>query len=272
MICIWSNTLKRKDINRCLLATSAAGEATIAKGSCEESSKEEVGPHIGLGEFHSEMSFYKLSDAPCRHQQCFSGLDVKVEDEMETFSSFTSTFSGSTGSLSSNVFSSISGVLSSAMASALTLSPEECQKLGYNGPEDYHSHSIFLKPTAQEPNFRSFDPKTVAINTELSFVHMPSPNLGRIRSEPIVDFDWLLERCGSDGQLVLEVLQSFCEQGQHHLNAIQNCIREHDTNRLIFHSVSLVPSVPSFFFGLLGDQVGAELPRRLCLQHRGQGS
>uniref|UniRef100_A0A7S0MM78 HPt domain-containing protein n=1 Tax=Cryptomonas curvata TaxID=233186 RepID=A0A7S0MM78_9CRYP len=192
------------------------------------------------------MSFSKLSDAPCRHQQCFSGLDVKVEDDVESFSSFTSSFSGSTSSFSSHVFSSISGVLSSAMASALTLTPEDSQKLGYNGQswttmEDYQTHSILLKPTAQEPTFKPFDQKTVAINTGLSSIHMPSPNLGRVRFEP-VDFDWLRERCGSDGQLVLEVLQSFCEQGQHHLNAIQNCIREHDINRLLFHSNFLADS------------------------------
>jgi hypothetical protein len=183
------------------------------------------------------MSFSKLSDAPCRHQQCFNGLDLKVDDDIEGFNSFTSSFSGSTSSLSSHVLSSISGLLGSAMASALTLTTEDCQKPGYNGSEDFQTHSIFLKPTAQEPTSRTCDPKAAAFTTDLVSFDMPSPILARSQVEP-VDFDWLHDRCGCDSQLVLEVLQSFCEQGQHHLDAIHNSIREHDIKRLLFHSVS----------------------------------
>jgi hypothetical protein len=206
----------------------------------------------------------KLSDAPCRHQQCFSGLDVKVDDDIESFNSFTSSFSGSTssfsGSLSSRILGSVSGVLSSAMVSALTFNPEDYHRTAHTASEDLQN-SRCPKSSAQQPNS---SPNST--NTESRSSHQPKPHLSRSQVEPI-DFEWLRERCGGDNQLVLEVLQSFCEQGQHHLNAIQSCIREHDTKRLIFHSVSIC--LISWFLSILCDPVAAEFPRGIGVQYRG---
>jgi hypothetical protein len=57
-----------------------------------------------------------------------------------------------------------------------------------------------------------------------------------------VDFDWLRERCDNDDELVLDVLGSFCEQGQAHiaaLNAAHKSPVDLDPNgdKLLFHAV-----------------------------------
>ena len=56
-----------------------------------------------------------------------------------------------------------------------------------------------------------------------------------------VDFAWLRDRCEGDEHLVLEVLRTFFEQGQCHLNAMQRSMEEMDYVKLKFHSVNAGP-------------------------------
>ncbi len=143
---------------------------------------------------------------------------------------FTSLTFISTSSENLECLGSISSVLSSAVVSILGFQ---------NGPE-----SSFPE-IGSEPI-----PKTVAQainlneNLDVQVKHEMNPaHLVCYEESNPVDFDWLRERCDNDDELVLEVLRSFCEQGQAHivsLNTLYNSTLEPDSKaeRLTFHAVS----------------------------------
>jgi hypothetical protein len=60
----------------------------------------------------------------------------------------------------------------------------------------------------------------------------------QINSAPF-DFVWLLERCDGESQLMLDVLQSFCEQGQCHLDDVKSSVKQKDMQKLSFHAVKI---------------------------------
>ena len=163
--------------------------------------------------------YSKVSEEPRRLQQCFSGLLMKAdEDDIGSFSSFSSSHTDSLGSVSSNVLGSISGPLSSAMTSALSLSESSYTS------KPFHVGRV-------EPCIQS---SSTCSNSEQHNSLMKMKD----RILESIDFEWLRERCDGDEQLVLEVLRSFCEQGQRHLIAMQSSLREFDIKTLIFHSVT----------------------------------
>ncbi len=65
----------------------------------------------------------------------------------------------------------------------------------------------------------------------------PKQSIAYQMSSAPFDFVWLLERCGGESQLMLDVLRSFCEQGQYHLNAVQISAKESNMKQLSFHAV-----------------------------------
>jgi hypothetical protein len=84
-----------------------------------------------------------------------------------------------------------------------------------------------------------------AMATALSFTdHCPVMDHSK-RSHPVayqsthspLDFKWLLERCDGENQLALDVLRSFCEQGQRHLDSVQRSASDEDMQQLAFHAV-----------------------------------
>lgn len=165
-----------------------------------------------------EITILKVSEEPKRLQQCFSGLDMKADTEdLESINSFSSSLSGSISSLSSNILGSISGVLSSAMSNALILTAE-----------------AEISPKAVQMNGNGID----------RMLSRPRHNYydGKLSSGILeaVDFEWLRERCDGDNELVTEVLNSFCEQGQKHLGSMQRSLREIDIKGLQFHAVTKI--------------------------------
>ena len=158
-----------------------------------------------------------------RDQRCFDSLvtlDVfAAGDDVESYSSYSSSFCGSMGSLGCNGQESVSGVLSTALVSALAL------------PDDSSETSRPPPQRCSSPNKRR---SSRATSSKLDFSGFSASSRAII--EPI-DFDWLLVRCDGDNDLVLEVLRSFCEQGQTHLSSMQKAMQEMDNNRLLFHSV-----------------------------------
>ena len=60
-----------------------------------------------------------------------------------------------------------------------------------------------------------------------------------------VDFEYLLRRCDDDNQLAVEILRTFCEQGQIHLSAMHEAVKLNDGSGLLFHSV--LPHSPPWF-------------------------
>ncbi len=125
---------------------------------------------------------------------------------------------------------SISSVLSSAVVSILGFQ---------NEPECISTEMV------SDPNPKSED-HALNLNQKLDANFTFEKNISRVvcndDSNPL-DFDWLRERCDDDEELVLDVLRSFCEQGQSHivaLNAIYNSDAELDSKaeRLAFHAVT----------------------------------
>lgn len=165
-------------------------------------------------------------------QHCFDGLDVSVDiEEPESITSYESSYTGSISSMGYSYHSSIgsiSGVLSAAMATAL------------NFPADTHSVSTSLGIGASSEicDKTSIDYSIAKLNSADNLLNAMRANPKPITTvaEP-VDFEWLFRRCDGDRQLVLEVLQSFCEQGQIQLSAMQSSIHNFDFNRLMFHAV-----------------------------------
>ena len=104
---------------------------------------------------------------------------------------------------------SISSVLSSAVVSIL----------GFQNVSESISSDVVTEP------------KSKTFNQEL---HLNQNFVGQARQERSsahvvfhaesspVDFEWLLERCDNDDELVLDVLRSFCEQGQAHITALNS--------------------------------------------------
>ena len=125
---------------------------------------------------------------------------------------------------------SISSVLSSAVVSIL----------GFQNVSESISSDVVTEP------------KSKTFNQEL---HLNQNFVGQARQERSsahvvfhaesspVDFEWLLERCDNDDELVLDVLRSFCEQGQAHITALNS---EYNmaveigpkTERISFHAVN----------------------------------
>ena len=133
--------------------------------------------------------------------QSFDSLDLTKRyhesESYECFASISTSFSGSLGSFSSMTTRSVTSVLGSAMATALSFSDQ-------NPVPDCPKRG---RPVAYQSN--------------------PSP----------VDFGWLLERCDGESQLVQDVLRSFCEQGQPHVDTLQCCASDGHMPQLAFHAV-----------------------------------
>jgi hypothetical protein len=125
---------------------------------------------------------------------------------------------------------SISSVLSSAVVSILGLE---------NGSESKSVVSESNPKSINQTSNQNLD-TNLNIRQDQNSIHM----VLNAESKP-VDFDWLLEICDHDDELVLDVLRSFCEQGQAHisaLNLIYSSVVELDSeaDRLSFHAVSSI--------------------------------
>ena len=118
---------------------------------------------------------------------------------------------------------SISSVLSSAMVSILAF-PDEAGR--YSRIDNETSHRV-ARPTKDLMSHAGTDSEANHCNLRQASNHKSDLETANGQSYPdqdsaifSVDFSWLLERCDYDEQLVLEVLRSFCEQGQHHMNLL----------------------------------------------------
>jgi hypothetical protein len=185
--------------------------------------------------------------APDRNQQCFSGLDVKADDEDHS-DTLSVSFSDSLSSLSSDVTTgsvshysnsasasvagSVTTLLSSTIANALTLS-SHADDIHYiaNGVSIHALDARHSRRTSQGRSDRmngGYRSRRSDLNSALdSSVHI----------DP-VDFVWLRERCEGDNLLVIEVLRTFCEQGHRHISGMQSSIKEMDAKMLLFHAVN----------------------------------
>jgi hypothetical protein len=179
-----------------------------------------------------------------REQRCFNGLDVSADfEDPDGFHSYTSSYSpsiasvdsiglnaaGSITAASSN--GSISGVLSAAMVTALNFPSDPTQT-------QQTSTGNTLERTSEICDKTSHGASLVKVNSADNLLNAmrADPKFIVTNVEPI-DFEWLSSRCDGDRQLVLEVLQSFCEQGQVQLSAMQSSLHSFDYNRLMFHAV-----------------------------------
>ena len=152
-----------------------------------------------------------------RQQPCFDALDAHIEadDDLQSFHSYTSTFSSSTESscsACSSGFESVSEVLSAAVLSSLNL-PTECTQ-----------NAIDQVDALTESVIR---------DVNLDFSHL-SPN-----SRNLFDMEWLQMRCDCNRNLVNDVLRAFSEQGHIHVKALQISIVEERKDLLAFHAVNL---------------------------------
>ena len=166
-------------------------------------------------------------------QRCFDGLDISADiEKSESFTSFISSYSGSLSSgdfnNSTNSTGYVSGVLSAALAAALTL-PAVTQQ---NSVQPDSSLTASIRDSAGMVVIAA---RLNTVDNILSAMRA-DPKPAVTNAEPI-DFEWLLIRCEGDRQLVLEVLRSFCEQGQKHLSAMQNIVHGADFKLLMFHAV-----------------------------------
>jgi hypothetical protein len=192
----------------------------------------------------------ELFHAPDRIQRCFNALDMNGDDEDLHISDPFATFPVSSGSSSldgpipSEVLNSVSGsvagsittVLSSAIANALTLSSND-----HEVRQLPNSISAFVQDAAHN---RGTQGRNETTNMNEGCISCRSNRSGvssinssyLVRLEP-VDFGWLHERCEGDKHLAMEVLRTFCEQGQRHIDGMKSSIKEMDTKMLLFHAV-----------------------------------
>jgi hypothetical protein len=187
-----------------------------------------------------------------RIQQHFNDLDMKADDEeLHQYDQLYASFSGSSGSLSSDVTNgsisvlpnsvsgsvagSITTVLSSAIANNLSLSSHDHDARQIPNCESVHvlhsDHSRRTRHGRARSDGMDEGYRTCRSNLDSE---LTKSNQGHLKP---VDFGWLLERCEGDNQLVMEVLRTFCEQGQRHICGMQSSIKDVDAKMLLFHAV-----------------------------------
>ena len=184
-----------------------------------------------------------LRHAPDRIQQHFNDLLMNTDDgELHQYDQLYTSFSGSSGSLSSDatngsisalsnsvsgsVAESITTILSSAMANTLALSSHTNV---HALDSDHHRRTRRGRvwSDGMHEGCRMFQ-SNISNSSNPSF---------HAHVEP-VDFGWLRERCEGDNRLVQEVLRTFCEQGQRHISGMQSSIKDMDAKMLLFHAVN----------------------------------
>ena len=124
---------------------------------------------------------------------------------------------------------SISGALTSAMTSMLVM--------------DSVKLNSFRMPTSTDvgTSLRPTDGKIFEENgagLEVWDVYKLPKSIPKNKVVP-VDFEYLLRRCDDDNHLAVEILRTFCEQGQIHLSAMHGAVKLNDGSGLLFHSVLL---------------------------------
>jgi hypothetical protein len=153
----------------------------------------------------------------------FNSLDMKsCDDVIGSYDCISSSLCGSLGRFSS-MPGSVSSVLSSALESALTFSAPEHDTQRRDVPvamSDVNHYGDNMKHGQSDLGLTNVNCATQLLCTKP------------------VDFAWLRERGGGDDRLVLEVLCTFFEQGQCHLNVMQRSREEMDTAKLLFHAVN----------------------------------
>ena len=126
----------------------------------------------------------------------------------------------STKSLDFTGQESVSGFLSRAMVSALSLPTDSIE----TSPPQFIHTSVCLHAMRKDIICPTVKADELLASTLTS------------AAEPI-DFEWLSVRCDRDDQLFLQVLESFFQQGQEHLSAMQKAAQDEDADRILFHTV-----------------------------------
>ena len=188
--------------------------------------------------------------------ECFAGFSVR---ECTSYTSL------QVGTESIDGLGSISSVLSSAMVSILAF-PDEA---GTVQVRTRHRASEGPTHSMQDPNFR-VDSHSEVVRLRTRNASDSKANLESTRGQAHeqrstvhpLDFTWLRERCDHDEDLVLEVLKSFCEQGQHHINSLNTMYHSkldaaEKVQRISFHSVNQATH-PNRFKSVL-NQISDEL-------------